>query len=103
MFRGIRYSQCFQHLFIRLGHCVVQERKREINGRPEQAPHFYNLVANQVVVELKAVIELADVHIAQARNYVVAYDFDYGLLINFAAEFLENKRLYNKKPNPVNP
>ena len=55
------------------------------------------VVANQVVVELKAVIELADVHIAQAKNYVVAYDFNLGLLINFGTESLEYRRIFNTK------
>ena len=61
------------------------------------------VVANRVVVELKAVIALADVHIAQAKNYVVAYDFDLGLLINFGAESLEYRRIFNSKRNPTNP
>ncbi len=61
------------------------------------------VVANQVVVELKAVIELADVHIAQVKNYVVAYDFNLGLLINFGTESLEYRRIFNTKKNPANP
>ena len=61
------------------------------------------VVANRVVVELKGVIALADVHIAQAKNYVVAYDFDLGLLINFGAESLEYRRIFNSRRNPTNP
>ncbi len=61
------------------------------------------VVENQVVVELKAVITLEDVHLAQAKNYVVAYDFDVGLLINFGATSLQYKKLFNSKRNPVNP
>lgn len=61
------------------------------------------VVADRVVVELKAVIELADAHIAQAKNYVVAYGFDIGLLINFGAESLEYRRIFNAKKNPTNP
>ena len=55
------------------------------------------IVANQVVVELKALVALEDVHIAQARNCVVAYDFEIGLLINFGAKSLEYKRIFNNK------
>ena len=55
------------------------------------------IVANQVVVELKALISLEDVHIAQAKNYVVAYDFEVGLLLNFGSRSLEVKRLFNDK------
>lgn len=51
------------------------------------------LVENEVVVELKAIIALEDVHLAQGLNYLVAYKMDKGLLINFGARSLEVKRL----------
>ena len=51
------------------------------------------LVENEVVVELKAIIALEDVHLAQGLNYLVAYKMDKGLLINFGARSLEIKRL----------
>ena len=55
------------------------------------------IVANRVVVELKALTALENVHIAQAKNYVVAYGFPIGLLINFGANSVEHKRIYNDK------
>jgi GxxExxY protein len=55
------------------------------------------VVENQVIVELKAVINLENVHLAQAKNYVVAYDFPIGLLINFGATSLQFKKVYNPK------
>lgn len=61
------------------------------------------IVENEVVVELKAIIKLEHVHLAQAKNYVVAYDKTIGLLINFGAQSLEFKKIYNAKYNPVNP
>ena len=61
------------------------------------------IVANQVVVELKALTALEKVHIAQAKNYLVAYDFEIGLLIDFGASSLEYRRIFNDKKNPVNP
>lgn len=36
-------------------------------------------------------------HLAQAINYLEAYDLEVGLLINFGAKSLEFKRLRNKK------
>ncbi len=54
-------------------------------------------VANCVMVELKALIQLEDVHYAQARNYLEAYHIEVGLLINFGAKSLEFKRMYNTK------
>jgi GxxExxY protein len=61
------------------------------------------IVQEKVIVELKAIINLEDVHLAQAKNYVVAYDFSIGLLINFGAISLQYKKIFNPKYNPVNP
>ena len=55
------------------------------------------IVNNQVMVEIKACIELLDVHFAQAINYLEASQFEIGLLINFGSEKLQMKRLYNNK------
>ncbi|WP_369824017.1 GxxExxY protein [Reichenbachiella sp. 5M10] len=57
------------------------------------------VVEGEVVVELKALIKLEDVHLAQAKNYVVAYQKKVGLLINFGARSLEFKKIFNPK-NP---
>jgi GxxExxY protein len=61
------------------------------------------VVENKIIVELKAVINLEDVHLAQAKNYVVAYDFQIGLLINFGAVSLQFKKVFNAKYNSTNP
>lgn len=58
------------------------------------------LVGGIISVELKALIELQDVHLAQAINYLEAYNLEIGLLINFGSKSLEFKRLVNKKFNP---
>lgn len=57
-------------------------------------------VENEIMVELKAIIELEDVHLAQAINYLEAYNMKTGLLINFGSKSLTFKRLINKKFNP---
>lgn len=54
-------------------------------------------VEELIMVEIKAVIKLEDVHLAQALNYLEAYNMEIGLLINFGARSLEYKRVYNKK------
>lgn len=79
-------------------------------GREVEQPVYYDgievgvrradfIVESTVVVELKALINLDDVHIAQAKNYVVAYDYSVGLLINFGAQSLQYKKLFNPKYN----
>ena len=58
------------------------------------------IVEKEIVVELKALINLEDVHLAQAKNYLVAYNLPVGLLINFGATSLQFKKIYNQKFNP---
>ena len=55
------------------------------------------LVEGIISVEIKAVTKLEDVHLAQAINYLEAYNLEIGLLINFGAKSLEFKRLINSK------
>ena len=55
------------------------------------------LVENIIMVELKAVAKLEDVHLAQALNYLEAYKLETGLLINFGSKSLEFKRVTNEK------
>ena len=60
------------------------------------------LVEDVVSVELKAIIQLEDVHMAQAINYLEAYNIEIGLLINFGSKSLQFKRLVNSKFNQRN-
>lgn len=64
------------------------------------------VIENTVIVELKALVNIEDVHLAQAKNYVVAYDKPIGLLINFGGKSLQFKKIFNQKfqeKNPENP
>lgn len=53
-------------------------------------------IENKVMVEIKALEKLENVHKAQAINYLEAYGLADGLLINFGGTSLEFKRVYNK-------
>ncbi len=77
-------------------------------SREQEMPVFYKnqqigtrrvdfLVEGVVSVELKAITNLEDVHLAQAINYLEAYDLEVGLLINFGARSLQYKRIANRK------
>ena len=64
-------------------------------------------VEEKIMVEIKALIKLEDVHLAQAMNYLEAYNMEIGLLINFGAKSLQFKRVHNnsiiiKSSNPDN-
>jgi GxxExxY protein len=54
-------------------------------------------VENKIMVEIKAITKLEDVHLAQAMNYLEAYKMEIGLLINFGSKSLEFKRVHNNK------
>ena len=93
---------------------VIYQRALEIEmgnqglsfSREFEMPVFYKkeqigtrrvdfLVEEVISVELKAIIQLEDVHLAQAINYLEAYNLEVGLLINFGAKSLQYKRLSN--------
>jgi GxxExxY protein len=95
---------------------VIYQRALEIEfrllgidfGREVSIPVFYKgeligerrvdfLIEGKICVELKALIQLENVHLAQGENYLEAFNLEVGLLVNFGADSLEWKRLYNNK------
>jgi len=54
-------------------------------------------VEGKIMVELKSLTELQEVHLSQAINYLEAYNMEIGLLINFGSKYLEFKRVHNNK------
>lgn len=88
---------------------VIEFKKNELTVKRElEMPIFYDdheigtrrvdfFVEKKVMVELKAITNLEDVHMAQAINYLEAYNLEIGLLINFGAKSLQFKRLINSK------
>lgn len=60
------------------------------------------LVEEVISVEIKALTKLEDVHLAQAINYLEAYNLEIGMLLNFGAKSLEYRRLINPKYNQLN-
>ncbi len=105
----------FQELVYQRALAIEMEDQGVQFGREVEMPIFYKnrqvgmrrvdfLVNDAVSVELKAIGGLENVHLAQAINYVEAFNVDIGLLINFGAQRLEYRRLINnhlrnKPPN----
>ncbi len=58
-------------------------------------------IEEKVMLEIKAVKELEDVHLAQAINYLEAYNLEVGLLINFGSKSMQFKRVQNKKSKSI--
>jgi GxxExxY protein len=84
--------------FLREYNMPVYYKGRQIG---ERRVDFF--VEGKIMVELKAIIQLENVHFAQAKNYLEAYNMQIGLLINFGTISLQFKRLENKKfiENPL--
>lgn len=89
----------FRTLGINFGRevCIPVFYKEELIG--ERRVDF--LVEGKICVELKALIQLENVHLAQGKNYLEAFNLEVGLLINFGANSLEWKRLYNNRFDPA--
>lgn len=100
-FQEVIYQRCLYIEFMEAGFNFVREQEHPIfyRGTEVGTRRADFVIENQVVVEIKALVNLEDVHLAQAKNYTVAYDFPKGLLINFGAQSLQYKLLFNPKYN----
>ena len=91
--RALQIEMSFERLeFVRELEMPVFYRDQEIGTR-----RIDFFVQDRIMVELKAIIKLEDVHLAQAMNYLEAYKMEVGLLLNFGAKSLEFKRVHNNK------
>ena len=105
-FQEVIYQRCLAIELRKAGLEFVREKEQTIFYEDEEVGtrRADFIVEGNIMVELKALINLEDVHLAQAKNYVVAYDLPTGLLINFGANSLQYKKVFNPKyNNPVNP
>ena len=86
---------------------IAHEREKEISlqykGHDIGTRRVDFFVEGKIMVEIKALINLEDVHLAQAKNYVVAYDFEVGLLVNFGSTSLQYKKVFHPVKHPINP
>ena len=92
--RAMELEMPFENLFFKREMEMPVHYRNEIIGT--RRVDFF--VEEIVMVELKAIIKLEDVHLAQAMNYLEAYNMEIGLLINFGSKSLEVKRVHNNKP-----
>jgi GxxExxY protein len=73
-----------------------QEMQIEYKGKEIGTRRVDFFIEDGIMLEIKAVIQLEDVHLAQAINYLEAYNLEIGLLINFGSKSLQFKRLMRK-------
>jgi GxxExxY protein len=101
-FQEVIYQRCLAIELGRAGLEFMREQEHTIyyEGVDVGTRRADFVIENKIVVEIKALVNLEDVHLAQAKNYVVAYDFPNGLLINFGSQSLQYKLLFNPKYHP---
>ena len=94
----------FQEVIYQRALAIEMKKQRLEYSREHEMEIFYKgenigsrrvdfFVEAKIMVELKAIILLEDVHLAQAINYLEAYNMDIGLLINFGSRSLQFKRV----------
>ena len=96
-FQEVIYQRALAYEMAQIGLEFQREIEQEIYYRDLREPigtrRANFVVESKVLVELKAIIQLEDVHLAQVLNYLKAYKLDVGLLINFGSKSLTFKRL----------
>ena len=78
-----------------LGYECQKEIKIEYLGVVIGTHRLDLVVENGIIIELKAISELADIHFAQLRSYLKATGLKVGLLLNFGKPTLEIRRVVN--------
>ena len=96
-FQEVIYQRALAWELSQAGLSFAREIEQEIFYKELQEPIGTRradfIVEGKVLVELKAMIELDDVHLAQVLNYLKAYRLEVALLINFGSKSLTFKRL----------
>ena len=108
-FQEVIYQRALAYEIAHAGLDFAREIEQEIYYKDWQEPIGTRradfVVEGKVLVELKALVQLEDVHLAQGLNYLKAYRLEVGLLINFGSKSLTFKRLVwtPKSAKSVNP
>ncbi len=97
--RALAIEMASSHIeFSREHEMIIQYKGQDIGTR-----RVDSFVEDIIMVEIKAIINLEDVHLAQAMNYVESYNLEIGLLINFGAKSLQFKRVHNNNFKSLEP
>lgn len=103
-FQEVIYQRCLAIELDKASINYVREVEQAIyyNDREIGNRRVDFVIEGKLIVELKALLNIEDVHIAQAKNYVVVYDYEKGLLINFGSQSLKFKLIFNPNYNSEN-
>jgi GxxExxY protein len=96
-FQEVIYQRALAHELAQCGLNFKREIEQEIFYKDLIEPIGKRradfVVEEKILVEIKAIVQLEDAHLAQALNYLKAYKLEVGLLINFGSKSLTFKRL----------
>jgi GxxExxY protein len=97
-FQEVIYQRCLEIELKKLGLHFEREKDQSIfyEGTAVGTRRVDFLVEEKILIELKAITQLENVHLAQAINYVEAFELEVGRLINFGANSLQYRRVHNK-------
>ncbi len=98
-FQEVIYQRCLAIEMEKQGLSFIREQEMPVyyEGIEVGTRRVDFFVEDKVLVEIKALIKLEDVHLAQGLNYLEAFNLETGLLLNFGSKSLEFKRLIKKK------
>lgn len=107
LYYGIRECFAFQEVVYQRALAIEMGLQGVSFEREKEMPLSYKgydigtrrvdfFVEELIMVEIKAVIQLEDVHLAQAINYLEAYNMEVGLLINFGSRKMDFKRVMRR-------
>lgn len=102
-FQEVIYQRCLAIELQKAGLSYEREKEHTIfyEGIEVGTRRADFVVENDVIVELKALVQLEDVHLAQAKNYVEAYQKPVGLLINFGGKSLQFKKVFGVESKTI--
>ena len=104
-FQEVIYQRCLAIEFEKSGLAFSREKECNIyyDGQIVGTRRADFVVNEKIIVELKALVNIEDIHFLQSKNYLVLYNFPSGLLLNFGSPSLQVKKIFNPKYTPLNP
>jgi len=87
------YEECLYYELIHLGLKVEKQKSLPLVYKEVKLEAGYRIdliVENSIIIEIKAVDSLSDIHLAQILTYMKLSDCKLGLLINFNVRHLKD-------------
>ena len=101
-FQEVIYQRCLAIELEKAGLNFSREKECNIyyDGQIVGTRRADFVVNDKIIIELKALINIDDIHLVQSKNYLVLYNFPSGLLLNFGSPSLQVKKIFNPQYQP---